>query len=91
MSFAGEIANDVSPEARSILVVDDEKLQRDQLVASLSDLNVGIYQAGNGEEAIEMIEAHMPSLVIMDIRMPILDGVGAVDRLMARAAISRSS
>lgn len=86
MSFAGEIANDVLPEARSILVVDDEKLQRDQLVASLSDLNVGIYQAGNGEEAIEMIEAHMPSLVIMDIRMPILDGVGAVDRLMARGS-----
>jgi len=86
MSFAGEIANDVLPEARSILVVDDEKLQRDQLVASLSDLNVGIYQAGNGEEALEMIEAHMPSLVIMDIRMPILDGVGAVDRLTARGS-----
>lgn len=86
MSFAGEIANDVSPEARSILVVDDEKLQRDQLVASLSDLNVGIYQAGNGEEALEMIEAHMPSLVIMDIRMPILDGVETVDRLTARGS-----
>lgn len=66
---------------RSILVVDDEKLQRDQLVECLSDLNVGIFQAGNGQEALEVIEAHMPSLVIMDIRMPVMDGVQTVDKL----------
>lgn len=68
-------------EHRSILVVDDEKLQREQLVACFSDLNVGIFQAGNGQEALEVIEAHMPNLVIMDIRMPVLDGVQAVDKL----------
>ncbi len=81
MSFAQENVTPIQADRRSILVVDDEKLQRDQLVDSLSDLDVGIYQAGNGEEALEIIEAHIPSLVIMDIRMPVMDGVSTVDRL----------
>lgn len=68
-------------EHRSILVVDNEKLQREQLAERFSDLSVGIFQAGNGQEALEVIEAHMPELVIMDIRMPVLDGVQAVDKL----------
>ena len=81
MSIVYEGLSDGGAEHRSILVVDDEKLQRDQLVDCLSDLDVGIFQAGNGEEALEVIDAHMPKLVIMDIRMPVLDGVGTVDRL----------
>lgn len=81
MSISHENPTDSGAVHRSILVVDDEKLQRDQLVDCLSDLDVGIFQAGNGEEALEVIEAHMPKLVIMDIRMPVLDGVGTVDQL----------
>ncbi|MGY8957542.1 MAG: response regulator transcription factor, partial [Alphaproteobacteria bacterium] len=81
MSLASENVSEETSDRRSILVVDDEKLQRDQLVDSLSDLEVSIYQAGNGEEALEIIASHVPNLVIMDIRMPILDGVGAVDKL----------
>mgnify|MGYP006100107019 FL=1 len=81
MSLASENVSEETSDRRSILVVDDEKLQRDQLVDSSSDLEVSIYQAGNGEEALEIIASHLPNLVIMDIRMPILDGVGAVDKL----------
>ena len=81
MSLASENVSEETSDRRSILVVDDEKLQRDQLVDSSSDLEVSIYQAGNGEEALEIIASHAPNLVIMDIRMPILDGVGAVDKL----------
>jgi two-component system response regulator AtoC len=81
MSLASENVSEETSDRRSILVVDDEKLQRHQLVDSLSDLEVSIYQAGNGEEALEIIASHAPNLVIMDIRMPILDGVGAVDKL----------
>lgn len=84
MSLAYENTPTGAVEHRSILVVDDEKLQRDQLVDCLSDLNVGIFQAGNGQEALEVIEAHMPSLVIMDIRMPVLDGVETVDKLATK-------
>ncbi|MBT5571330.1 MAG: response regulator [Alphaproteobacteria bacterium] len=81
MSVAHENMAESTSEHPSILVVDDEKLQRDQLVDSLSDLDVEVFQAGNGEEALEVIEAQIPSLVIMDIRMPVLDGVETVDKL----------
>ncbi|MBO6784317.1 MAG: response regulator [Alphaproteobacteria bacterium] len=81
MSFAHDNVVPVQTERRTVLVVDDEQLQREQLVDCLSDLDVGIFQAGNGEEALKIIEAHMPALVIMDIRMPVMDGVSTVDRL----------
>lgn len=68
----------------SVLVVDDEDLQRAQLVECLSDLGVSIYEAGNGAEALEIIDARMPGLVIMDIRMPVMDGVATVDELSDR-------
>lgn len=69
----------------TVLIVDDEKLQRDQLVDCLSDLNIEIFQGANGEEALEIIESHSPNLVIMDIRMPVLDGVSTVDQLARRS------
>lgn len=81
MSLAQDNFPSGRDEHRSILVVDDEKLQREQLVECLSDLSVGVFQAGNGQEALDVIEAHMPSLVIMDIRMPVMDGVETVDKL----------
>lgn len=65
----------------TVLVVDDEKLQRDQLVDCLSDLNIDILQGENGEEALSIISEQAPSLVIMDIRMPVMDGVSTVDHL----------
>tara|TARA_R110002072_G_scaffold110808_1_gene238780 strand:- start:20 stop:427 length:408 start_codon:yes stop_codon:yes gene_type:complete len=71
-------------QRRSVLIVDDEELQRNQLVDCLSDLDVSIFQAGNGAEALEIIDDHVPSLVIMDIRMPIMDGVTTVDELSNR-------
>jgi len=69
----------------TVLIVDDEKLQLDQLVDSLSDLNIEIFQGANGEEALEIIDSQSPSLVIMDIRMPVLDGVSTVDQLASRS------
>lgn len=69
---------------RSVLIVDDEELQRNQLVDCLSDLDVSIFQAGNGAEALEIIDNQVPSLVIMDIRMPVMDGVTTVDELSHR-------
>lgn len=66
---------------KGLLVVDDEAAQRAQLVECLSDLNCDIHQAGDGVAALDIIRQHQPSLVIMDIRMPVMDGVSVVDDL----------
>jgi DNA-binding NarL/FixJ family response regulator len=70
-----------------VLVVDDQRLIREG-IASLLDLQDGIAvigMAANGKEAIERTLELAPDLVLMDVRMPELDGVAAV-AVLRRAA-----
>jgi DNA-binding NarL/FixJ family response regulator len=66
-----------------ILLVDDQPLFREGLRTLLSvqpDFEV-IGEAGNGEEAISLVRSLLPSVVLMDLQMPVLDGVAATRRL----------
>jgi len=66
-----------------VLVVDDQALFREALVALLA-VQAGIDvvgEAANGQEAIEAVGRLRPDVVLMDLRMPVLDGVGATRRL----------
>ncbi|MBT8445516.1 MAG: LytTR family DNA-binding domain-containing protein [Gammaproteobacteria bacterium] len=68
-----------------ILIVDDEKLARDRLRGQLGDLAVGevVGEASNGVEAIERVQALQPDLVLLDIRMPRMDGLEVARHLAA--------
>lgn len=57
-----------------ILVVDDVAYNRELVVAYLSNYNIQILEAENGEIAVEMAKLYVPDLIFMDIRMPGLDG-----------------
>jgi DNA-binding NarL/FixJ family response regulator len=62
-----------------VLVVDDQALMRDGLVSLLS-LEQGISVVGtasNGEEAVKQVSELQPDVILMDVRMPIMDGVAA--------------
>lgn len=62
-----------------VIVVDDQSLMRDGLeviINSFSDIEV-LAGAENGEEALKLVEKLKPDLVLMDIRMPVMDGVTA--------------
>lgn len=66
-----------------ILIVDDQALFREGLRTLLSvqpDFEV-IGEAGNGEEAIRLAVNTRPNVILMDLRMPVLDGVTATRRL----------
>jgi len=67
-----------------VLVADDQEMIRDGLVSLLSaapDIEV-VGQAGNGQEAVALTGELVPDVVVMDIRMPVMDG------LVATAAIT---
>lgn len=66
-----------------VVVVDDQTIVRDGLVALLStvtELEV-VGAAGDGEAGVELVEREAPDAVLMDLRMPGLDGVEATRRL----------
>jgi two-component system response regulator AlgR len=66
-----------------ILIVDDEKLARDRLSRLLTELNNDsvIFEAENGLVALEQTEQHAPDIVLLDIRMPGMDGIETANRL----------
>lgn len=75
-----------NPAAIRVLLVDDQDLIRRGLRALLKpELSLEIVgEAANGMEAIAQISALQPDVVLMDIRMPVMDGVAAMQRIQAQ-------
>jgi DNA-binding NarL/FixJ family response regulator len=72
------------------LVADDQRLVREG-IASLLSLQEGIAVAGtaeNGSEAVELCRILRPDVALRDIRMPVLDGIAAAERIVAEGSAS---
>ncbi|WP_054027413.1 response regulator transcription factor [Bacillus sp. FJAT-28004] len=67
----------------NVLIVDDEKFERDGIKYLLSNynFNVSVAEAHNGKEALDYLLHHEVDVLITDIRMPIMDGIGLVNSL----------
>jgi response regulator NasT len=65
-----------------VVVAEDEALIRLDLVEMLTEAGYEVVgQAGDGEAAIEIAEKEKPDLVVMDVKMPKLDGISAAERI----------
>jgi DNA-binding NarL/FixJ family response regulator len=68
-----------------IVIADDQAIVRAGLVQVLGGLN-GIEvagAAGDGEQAVALVAEHHPDAILLDLHMPVLDGIGATRRLVA--------
>lgn len=73
------------PSAKpNCLIVDDEPRLRQVLVHLMRNDGFACFEAGNGEEAIALLERHPMTLVMSDLRMPKLDGVGLLRQVRGR-------
>lgn len=66
------------------LVVEDEALIRLDIVETLTDAGIDVVgEASNGEEAIEKAKEFEPDVVVMDVKMPGMDGITAAEQILA--------
>ncbi len=76
--------NAVRFSSATILIVDDLEVNRNLVRAYLAMFPFAVLEASNGEEALEVIEQHRPDLVLMDMKMPVMDGYEAIRILKER-------
>ena len=74
-----------SPRTTRIIIVDDDPIVREVLTTALgseTDIEV-VAVVANGAEAVDVVHARTVDVVLMDVQMPVLDGVAATSRILA--------
>jgi len=74
--------------ARTVVIAEDEAIVRLDLREILEEQGFDVVgETGRGDEAVELAKQHRPDLVILDIKMPGLDGLSAPARSMSSAPL----
>ena len=73
-----------STAKRTVLVAEDESLIRMDIVETLIDFGFDVIaEAADGLEAVELAKSKKPDIIVMDIKMPNLDGISAAEQMQA--------
>ena len=73
-----------------VMIADDHQLLRQALRRALEDAGLEVVaEAGDGEEATRLVSLHRPDVVVMDVTMPVLDGIEATRRIHAATGHSK--
>ena len=71
-----------------ILVAEDEALIRMDLVEMLQGAGYEVVaEATNGQEAVDLANLHKPDLAILDVKMPVMDGISAAEKIISLAPV----
>jgi two-component system chemotaxis response regulator CheY len=65
----------------TVLIVDDSEYMRNQLSDVVANEHEVVGTATNGREGVRMAGTHSPDIVVMDVVMPVMDGITAVERI----------
>jgi len=71
----------VPPVCALVLVVDDEPIIREILAEVLVEEGYRVHCAADGQEALDLVDAEMPDVIVSDVRMPRVHGLELVERL----------
>ena len=77
-------ADEKTAPRKRVVIAEDEALIRMDLAEMLQEEGYEVVgQAGDGESAVKLATEHRPDLVILDVKMPVLDGISAAERIGA--------
>lgn len=76
-------------DQKTIMVVEDYDDTRLLLKKGLEGLGYSVLEASNGQEAVDIAERERPDLILMDLDLPILDGIAATQRIRQHADLER--
>ncbi len=79
------------PRALRVLVAEDHPVNRNYMAALLEGMGHRMHFTANGQEAVEAAAAQPFDLILMDLYMPVLDGIGATHAIRALADLRRST
>ncbi len=71
----------VTSPGRRILIAEDESINRLFLSVLLKEAGHSVIEAVNGQEAVMLAEEHLPDIILMDLSMPVMDGIEAARRI----------
>lgn len=72
-------------ENKTILIVDDEIRIREMLSLMLKNRGYNVFEASNGEEALKAFKAVSPDMVILDVMMPLMDGLACLKEIRSKS------
>jgi two-component system, response regulator PdtaR len=79
------VTSQPAPASRRVVIAEDEALIRLDLAEMLAEEGYDVVgQAGDGERAVELAEELRPDLVVLDVKMPKLDGIAAAERIASK-------
>ena len=70
-----------TPIRKSVLIADDEPITRTLVRLLLERDGYSVLEAQNGQEAVDLAVRHLPSLIVMDLNMPMMDGYEAISQI----------
>lgn len=77
MEYSPLIDDNLTLDGLNILIADDEEINYMLMSEYLDETGANILYAGNGKEAVDLCKKNNIDLVLMDIRMPVMDGIDA--------------
>jgi DNA-binding NarL/FixJ family response regulator len=67
-----------------VMIIEDELLLNDAYARVLSSANIELLRAYNGKEALEILKTETPDIILLDLRMPVMDGIEFLKRLQPK-------
>ena len=74
----------MSDKDLQVLIIEDEQLLNEAYARVLSAAGISLLRAYNGKEALEVLKKEKPDIVLLDLRMPVMDGIEFLKKLQPK-------